>query len=57
VTRLLRALSAFLCLCLAGVGPVLVAAPAEASVTILCKGYAGCKQAGMGNAGYRTYGW
>jgi surface antigen len=51
----IRAVSALLCLLLAGVvGPVLTAAPAEASITILCKGYDGCKALGMGNGGYKA---
>ena len=35
-------------------GPVLAASPAEASVTILCRGYDGCKALGMGNGGYKA---
>jgi surface antigen len=35
-------------------GPVLTASPAAASVTVLCKGYDGCKALGMGHAGYKA---
>ena len=55
MSRVLRAFCALLSLSVVSVlGPVLAASPAEASITILCKGYDGCKAAGMGNAGYKS---
>ncbi|MGZ5418171.1 MAG: CHAP domain-containing protein [Nocardioides sp.] len=55
MTRLLRAACALLCLTVvSALGPVLTASPAEASVTILCRGYDGCKALGMGNGGYKA---
>ena len=55
MSRVLRALCAFVCLSVvSALGPVLTAAPAEASVTILCKGYDACKALGMRNGGYKA---
>ena len=53
--RVLRALCGLLALSVvACLGPVLTASPAAASVTILCKGYDGCKAQGMGHGGYKA---
>ena len=55
VPRVLRALCGLLALSVvACLGPVLTASPAAASVTILCKGYDGCKAQGMGHGGYKA---
>ena len=39
-----------------GVGTVVSASPASATVTTLCSGYTACARAGMGNAGYSSAG-
>lgn len=39
-----------------GVGTVVAASPASATVTTLCSGYTACARAGMGNAGYSSAG-
>jgi surface antigen len=52
VSRLLRALARLACLLLVLGGLALTPSSASASSTILCRGYAGCAQLGMGNGGY-----
>lgn len=40
---------------LLGLSAVLVAPPATAAITVLCEGYKGCREDGMGNGGYARH--
>jgi len=53
VLRLLRAAAALTCLFLVSGLMTTVAAPASATATLLCTGYAGCNDLGMSAAGYQ----
>jgi surface antigen len=52
--RLRRAALTATLLTTVGTGLVALPAPAEASITTLCSGYASCAAKGMGNAGYSS---
>jgi surface antigen len=54
VSRLPRALVALVCLLLVTTAELGAAGPAQASSTLLCKGYTGCANLAMSNAGYQA---